>query len=110
MNEQVPLSHLPSTGSQHISAALQGFDSFLSVLDVLTSPHLALLSQPRLATLIHRAALERVATAYDRVCEAVRDPKNKYEFSGTLLGSRRPFGQMEVLFQILGLGDSSIDQ
>lgn len=60
---------------------------------------------PRLGTLIHRTALERVARAYGRLCNAVRDPKSKYEFSGTLLGSRRPFGQMSTLLQVLGLDE-----
>ncbi|KIM33186.1 hypothetical protein M408DRAFT_325989, partial [Serendipita vermifera MAFF 305830] len=102
-NEQMPLAHVQGCSSQNVSSALQAFDSFLSSLDVLTSSSLSLLSLPRLGTLIHRTALERVARAYGKLCQAVREPKNKYEFSGTLLGSRRPFGQMNVLFQVLGV-------
>jgi conserved oligomeric Golgi complex subunit 6 len=103
LDSKMPLARVQGCSSQNVSVALQAFDSFLSSLDVLTSPSLSLLSLPRLGTLIHRTALERVARAYGKICQAIRDPKNKYEFSGTLLGSRRPFGQMSVLLQVLGL-------
>lgn len=102
---QAPLSHLPSASSQEMSATLRTFDSFLSTLDVLSSPRLALLTVPRLATLIHRSALKKIGHAYGRVCDEVRKPKNKYEFATTLLGSQRPFGQMNVLWQVLGVQD-----
>ena len=41
--------------------------------------------------------------AYGKVCDAVRKSQNRYEFAGTLLGSRRPFGEMRVLWQVLGI-------
>ncbi|CCA71103.1 hypothetical protein PIIN_05038 [Serendipita indica DSM 11827] len=100
---EMPLSRVPNCASQDVSTALHTFDTFLSNLDVSSSPHLSLLTLPRLGTLIHRTALERVARAYGRLCVAIRDPKNKYEFAGTLLGGRRPFGQMSTLYQVLGL-------
>ena len=58
---------------------------------------------PRLATLIHRSELKRIGTAYSRVCDEVRKSENKYEFAMTLLASQRPFGQMNVLWQVLGV-------
>lgn len=103
---QTPLSHLPAASSQETSTALRNFDSFLSSLDVLSSPRLALLSVPRLATLIHRSALKQIGEAYGRICDEVRLSGNKYEFVTTLLGSQRPFGQMNVLWQVLGVQDS----
>jgi len=39
----------------------------------------------------------------------VRDPENKYEFATTVLGSKRPFGQMSVLWQVLNVSDSEGD-
>lgn len=100
---QTPLSRLPSTASQAITHALSTFDTFLSSLDVLTSPRLSLMSTPTLASRIHRAALQRIGKAYGAVADAVRDPSNKYEFATTMLGAKRPFGQMNVLWQILGV-------
>ncbi|KAG8816460.1 Golgi transport complex subunit 6 [Serendipita sp. 401] len=102
-DREMPLSRVAGCSSQNVTASLQSFDNFLSTLDVLTSSHLSLLSLPRLGTQIHRAVLKRVALAYDRLCKAIRDPKNKYEFAGTLLGGRRPFGQIGTLLQVLGL-------
>lgn len=104
-NSQMPLSHLPATSAQEMSTALRKFDSFLSTLDVLSSPRLTLLTVPRLATLIHRSTLKQIGIAYSRVCDEVRKSENKYEFATTLLGSQRPFGQMNVLWQVLGVQD-----
>lgn len=105
-NFQTPLSHLPAATSQETSSALRKFDSFLSSLDVLSSPRLALLTVPRLATFIHRSALKKIGETYSHICNEVRNPGNKYEFATTLLGSQRPFGQMNVLWQVLGVQDN----
>ncbi|KIJ51335.1 hypothetical protein M422DRAFT_26752 [Sphaerobolus stellatus SS14] len=101
-----PLAHHSPASSQYLASALRLFDAFLSSLDVLSSPRLSLLTVPRLATLIHRSALKRLGQAYGRICEEVKAPKNKYEFASTLLGSQRPFGQMNVLWQVLGVQDT----
>ncbi|KAG8913144.1 Golgi transport complex subunit 6 [Tulasnella sp. 417] len=98
-----PLSRLPSASSQALTAALTQFDSFLSTLDPSSSPRLSLLSVPRLASSIHTDALHQIGRVYGRICDEVKKPENKYEFAGTLLGSRRPFGDMRVLWQILGV-------
>jgi len=101
-----PLSRLPTASTQSITQALSTFDTFLSSLDVLTSPRLSLISTPTLASRIHRTALQRIGKAYGKVADAVRDPKNKYEFATTMLGAKRPFGQMNVLWQVLGVDGS----
>ncbi|KAG9015159.1 Golgi transport complex subunit 6 [Tulasnella sp. JGI-2019a] len=103
-----PLSRLPNASSQAVSTALTQFDTFLSNLDVSSSPRLSLMSVPRLASSIHGDAIKRIGVAYGRVCDAVRKPENKYEFAGTLLGSRRPFGDMRVLWQVLGVDEVDI--
>lgn len=61
------------------------FTNFLSSLDVLTSPRLALLTSARLAEMIHRTALFRISEAYGEVCDRVLDKKEGYEFAETLL-------------------------
>ena len=66
------------------------------------SPRLASLSVRSLHTRVHQAALERLAQTYERVCEEVKRPENKYEAAATLLGSERPFGQVRLLWQIFG--------
>ncbi|CAE6537103.1 unnamed protein product [Rhizoctonia solani] len=104
-----PLSRLPGTSGLELTAVLTSFDAFLSILDPISSPRLALLRapNPRIATKIHQAALERVGRVYLKVAEEVRAPKNKYEAPQSLLGSRRPFGQEAVLWQVLGVENSN---
>jgi hypothetical protein len=36
----------------------------------------------------------------------VREPRSRYEAAATLLGAERPFGSVEVLWQIFGIDDS----
>ena len=105
---KTPLSRLPPASSQAVSSALGEFDRFLSTLDVSSSPRLGSLTVSRLASSIHSDAIHKIGLAYNRVCDAVRKPENRYEFAGTLLGSRRPFGDMRVLWQVLGIDDSEI--
>jgi len=54
---------------------------------------------------VHHAALERLASSYQQLCEEVKRPGNRYEAAATLLGSERPFGQIRLLWQIFGLQD-----
>ena len=44
------------------------------------------------------------------VCDAVREPKNRYEFASTLLGGQRPFGQMGVLWQVWGIEQDEVEE
>lgn len=43
-----------------------------------------------------------------QVCDAVRNSENRYEFASTLLGSRRPFGDTRVLWQVLGVDEEDV--
>jgi conserved oligomeric Golgi complex subunit 6 len=47
--------------------------------------------------------LEKVVRAYGEICREVRRKENRYEAGNTLLGSERPFGQVELLEQIFGV-------
>ena len=67
------------------------------------SRRLGLLTVQSVAARVHQAALERVAETYERICEEVKKPENRYEAGATLLGSERPFGQVRLLWQIFGL-------
>ena len=100
---QEPLSHVPAAEPAALQAALHRFSEWLSGEGVVHSPRLASLSVRSLHTRVHQAALERLAQTYERVCEEVKRPENKYEAAATLLGSERPFGQVRLLWQIFGL-------
>lgn len=102
---QEPLSHIPSTQPSELQAALRNFSLWLSGPEVVQSHRLSQLTAQRLHTHIHHAALERVARAYQKICEEVRRPENRYEAAATLLGSERPFGQVHLLWQIFGLDE-----
>ena len=102
-SRQEPLSRIPVTSANELSSALHKFSLWLSGNEVVQSPRLAQLTLPRLHTQIHHAALKRLAKAYQRICEEVRRPENRYEAGSTLLGSERPFGQIHLLWQIFGL-------
>ncbi|WOO80503.1 Conserved oligomeric Golgi complex subunit 6 [Vanrija pseudolonga] len=96
-----PLSRLPGATPKELTAALTQFSSFLTNHDPLTSPRLALLSNPRLAEGIHRTALRRIATAYAEVADHVLDKNEGYEFAETLL--RRGRDEVEVALGVAEL-------
>ncbi|KAF7367249.1 Conserved oligomeric Golgi complex subunit 6 [Mycena sanguinolenta] len=106
-----PMSRIPVTLPAQLQTALRNFSLWLSGLEVVQSPRLSQLTAQRLHIKIHQAALERMARSYQLICEQVKKPENKYEAASTLLGSERPFGQVNLLWQIFGLeGDSSKNQ
>jgi hypothetical protein len=109
---QTPLSRIPTTDPKALSNSLTTFSSFLTTIDVSSSPRLALLSSGALAEKIHRTALRRIAQAYSEVCEKVLDKKEGYEFGETLL--RRSAGEVGVALGVdgdleLGDGDEMYD-
>ncbi|KAH9945786.1 oligomeric complex COG6 [Epithele typhae] len=100
---QEPLSHIEAAEPAALQAALHRFSEWLSGAAVVHSPRLASLTVQAAGARVHQAALGRLASTYGRICEAVRAAENKYEAGATLLGSERPFGQVRLLGQILGL-------
>ncbi|KAK7064568.1 E3 ubiquitin-protein ligase PEP5 [Favolaschia claudopus] len=105
-----PMSRIPATLPAQLQAALHNFSLWLSGLEVVQSPRLSQLTAQRLHIKIHQAALERMARSYQVICEQVKKPENKYEAAATLLGSERPFGQVNLLWQIFGLDSESTQQ
>jgi hypothetical protein len=102
-NNQTPLARLPATSAKSITSSLTQFSQFLTSLDVLTTPRLALLSSSKLAEKVHRSALYRISQAYGEVCDRVLDKREGYEFAETLL--RR--GKEEVAVALGVDGDES---
>ena len=82
---QTPLARVPATSAKELTTALAQFSQFLTSLDVLTTPRLALLSSSKLAEKVHRSALRRISQAYAEVCDRVLDKREGYEFGETLL-------------------------
>lgn len=103
---QTPLARVPATSSKALTSALAQFSQFLTSLDVLTTPRLALLSSSKLAEKVHRSALRRISQAYAEVCDRVLDKKEGYEFGETLL--RR--GRDEVAVALGVDGDEREDE
>ena len=99
------MSRIPVTEPEALQAALHKFSVWLSDAGVVHSPRLARLTIQSLNIRVHHAALGRLATSYQRLCEEVKKPSNRYEAAATLLGSERPFGQVRLLWQIFGLQD-----
>ncbi|KAF7966770.1 hypothetical protein HWV62_37065 [Athelia sp. TMB] len=104
-----PLSRMDATQPQQLLSALHTFSLWLSGLEVVQSPRLVRLTHPRLHSQIHHVALTRLAKTYERLCDEVKKPENKYEAASTLLGSERPFGQIHLLWQIFGMQDEEED-
>lgn len=102
-HQNEPLSRIPTTQTSRLQTALREFSRWLSGPGVVESPRLSQLTLQSLATRVHQAALQRLTGAYQRICEEVRRPENRYEAAATLLGSERPFGQVHLLWQIFGL-------
>lgn len=99
------MSRIPATEPESLQTALHRFSVWLSDIGVVHSPRLARLTIQSLNNRVHHAALERLASAYQQLCEEVKRPSNRYEAAATLLGSERPFGQVRLLWQIFGLQD-----
>ncbi|KAG5338040.1 hypothetical protein C0989_008344 [Termitomyces sp. Mn162] len=100
-----PLSRIPLMQPSELQVTLRNFSLWLSSPDVVQSPRLSQLTVQHLHAKIHQTALERMVRAYGLICEEVKRPENKYEAASTLLGSERPFGQIHLLRQILGITD-----
>ncbi|THU94175.1 oligomeric complex COG6 [Dendrothele bispora CBS 962.96] len=107
-DDSEPLSHIPSTQPSELQIALRSFSQWLSGPEVVHSSRLSSLTLQRLHNKIHHTALNRMAKAYEIICEQVRRKENRYEAASTLLGSERPFGQIALLWQIFGLQKDSL--
>ena len=86
-----------------LQSTLRSFSAWLSSSEVLHSPRLSHLLMQKIHEMIHQEALRRVAKAYKSLCSQIRKPENRYGDASTLLGGERPFGRVDLLYQILGL-------
>jgi len=102
-----PLSHIGAMQPRELASALRNFSQWLSSPDVVRSPRLSQLNDQRLADRVHREALRSLAAAYEKICVEVRKPENRYEAANTVLGGARPFGSLNALRQIMGVGEGS---
>ena len=94
---------------------LHNFSMWLSSSEVVRSPRLSHLSVQKIHEWVHQEALRRVAKAYESLCKQIRKPENRYEAASTLLGSERPFGRVDLLYQMFCLeegneSDRDVDQ
>lgn len=103
---QEPLAHVPACAPSALRNALTSFAHWLASLDAVHAPRLAALTAPALHARVHRAAQRRLGNGYAALCARVREPRSRYEAAATLLGAERPFGRVEVLWQIFGIDDS----
>ena len=103
---QEPLARVPACTPPTLRSALTSFAHWLASLDAVHAPRLAALTAPALHARVHRAAQRRLGNAYSALCGRVREPRSRYEAVATLLGAERPFGRIEVLWQIFGIDDS----
>ncbi|KAF8425377.1 hypothetical protein L210DRAFT_988132 [Boletus edulis BED1] len=104
-----PFSRLPATEPDALAKSLSKFSLWLSTPDVISSPRLFPLSSALLAGQVHRGALRRLVRAYSAPCDEVRaeSARGKYVAGSVVLGRERPFGQAELLREIVGLEDKS---
>lgn len=82
---QTPLSHHSTTTPSHIQDYLSTFSTFLSSPSLLSPTLFTHLSSPTIRSSVHDQALRRLADAYERVFDAIKEERNRFEWSGTVL-------------------------
>ncbi|KAG0198795.1 Golgi transport complex subunit 6 [Mortierella sp. GBA30] len=84
-DEQTPLSQVPNMDSASVSSILSRLDHFLGSVNLDLTSWLSKIVSSRLAKSISAQNVKMFVRAYRRLCEAIEDPKNKYEFPATIL-------------------------
>ncbi|KAF9943091.1 Golgi transport complex subunit 6 [Mortierella alpina] len=84
-DDKTPLSQVPNMDSASISAVLSRLDHFLGSVNLDLTSWLSKIVSSRLAKAISSQNVKMFVDAYRRLCEAIEDPKNKYEFPATIL-------------------------
>ncbi|KAG9067795.1 Golgi transport complex subunit 6 [Linnemannia hyalina] len=84
-DEKTPLSSVPGMDAMSISAILSRLDHFLGSVTLDLSSWLSKIVSSRLAKTISTQNVRMFVDAYRRLCQAVEDPKNQYEFPATIL-------------------------
>jgi hypothetical protein len=76
---------MPGMDAISISAILSHLDHFLGSVNLDLTSWLSKIVSSRLAKAISTQNVKMFVDAYRRLCQAVEDPKNKYEFPATIL-------------------------
>ncbi|KAF9957617.1 Golgi transport complex subunit 6 [Mortierella alpina] len=84
-DDKTPLSQVPNMDSASVSAVLSRLDHFLGSVNLDLTSWLSKIVSSRLAKAISTQNVKMFVDAYRRLCEAIEDPKNKYEFPATIL-------------------------
>ncbi|KAF8939551.1 oligomeric Golgi complex subunit 6 [Dissophora ornata] len=94
-DEKTPLSSVPNMDSASISAVLSRLDHFLGSVNLDLTSWLSKIVSSRLAKNISTQNVKMFVDAYRRLCRAIEDPKNQYEFPATIL--MRTADEVEML-------------
>ncbi|KAG0028552.1 Golgi transport complex subunit 6 [Podila clonocystis] len=84
-DDKTPLSSVPNMDGASITAILARMDHFLGSASLDLSSWLSKIVSSRLAKAISSQNLKMFVDAYRRLCEAIEDPVNQYEFPATIL-------------------------
>ncbi|KAF9157369.1 hypothetical protein DFQ26_008792, partial [Actinomortierella ambigua] len=80
-----PLSAVPRMDAVSVTTVLSRLDRFLESVHIDLSSSLAKIVSSRLAKQASRQILRMFSAAYRGLCEAVMDPRNRYEYPSTIL-------------------------
>ncbi|KAG0368762.1 oligomeric Golgi complex subunit 6 [Gamsiella multidivaricata] len=84
-DEKTPLSLVPGMDAATVSTVLSRLDHFLGSVNLDLTSWLSKIVSSRLAKNISTQNVKMFVDAYRRLCRAIEDPKNKYEFPATIL-------------------------
>ncbi|KAG0254401.1 Golgi transport complex subunit 6 [Actinomortierella ambigua] len=84
-DESTPLSAVPRMDAVSVTTVLSRLDRFLESVHIDLSSSLAKIVSSRLAKQASRQILRMFSAAYRGLCEAVMDPRNRYEYPSTIL-------------------------
>ncbi|KAF9200581.1 Golgi transport complex subunit 6 [Haplosporangium sp. Z 27] len=84
-DDKTPLSKVPNMDATSISTVLSRLDHFLGSVNLDLTAWLSKIVSSRLAKNISTQNVKMFVDAYRRLCSAIEDPKNQYEFPATIL-------------------------
>ncbi|KAF9169273.1 Golgi transport complex subunit 6, partial [Mortierella sp. AD010] len=84
-DDRTPLSQVPNMDAASISTVLSRLDDFLGSVNLDLTAWLSKIVSSRLAKNISTQNVKMFVDTYRRLCKAIEDPKNQYEFPATIL-------------------------
>ncbi|KAG0296310.1 Golgi transport complex subunit 6 [Dissophora globulifera] len=94
-DEKTPLSQVPGMDAASISAVLSRLDHFLGSVNLDLTAWLSKIVSSRLAKSVSTRNVKMFVDTYRRLCLAIEDPRNRYEFPATIL--TRTADEVEML-------------